>query len=131
MEEQQKSKDLAKHKSGFGYRNAFKHQVVLDLIRHQETEAFIARKHDIPSRTLNRFKQDLLKELGYLRILQEMKDHQKETPTNQDLLKENAALKKALELSMLKVEALEILVDVAEDKFNIDIRKKSDPKQSK
>jgi len=131
MEKQEKSKDLVKHKSGYGYRDAFKHHVVLDLIRNQESESFIARKHEINATSLSNFKHALLNELGYFRILQEMKKDQKQTPTNEDLLKENAALKKALELSMLKVEALEILMDIAEDQFNIDIRKKPDPKQSK
>lgn len=131
MEKHDRSKDLIKYKSRIGYRDAYKHHLLLEIIRHQESESFIARKHEIPVTTLNKFKHDLLNELGYLRILHEMKAHQKDTPTHEDLLKENAALKKALELSMLKVEALEILVDVAEDMFNIDIRKKPDPKQSK
>ncbi|WP_258102385.1 hypothetical protein [Marinoscillum pacificum] len=131
MDKQEKSNDLVKYKSGSGYRASFKHHVVLDLIRNRESESFIARKHEIPAGSLNRFRRDLLGELGYFRILEEMKKDQKQAPTHEDLLKENESLKKALELSMLKVEALEILMDVAEDQFNIDIRKKSAPKRSK
>lgn len=43
---------------------------------------------------------------------------------------EIAALKKALEEAQLKVHALETLVDVAEDMFKIDIRKKLGAKRS-
>lgn len=40
-------------------------------------------------------------------------------------------LKRQLELSQLKVEALETMIDLAEKEFQIEIRKKSGAKQSK
>ncbi len=40
-------------------------------------------------------------------------------------------LNRKLELSQLKVEALETMIDLAEKEFQIDIRKKSGAKQSK
>ena len=40
-------------------------------------------------------------------------------------------LKRQLELSQLKVEALETMIDIAEEQLQIDIRKKSGAKQSK
>lgn len=40
-------------------------------------------------------------------------------------------LERQLELSQLKVEALETMIDIAEKQFQIDIRKKSGAKQSK
>jgi hypothetical protein len=40
-------------------------------------------------------------------------------------------LKRQLELSQLKVEALETMIDIAEQELQIDIRKKSGAKQSK
>jgi transposase len=50
---------------------------------------------------------------------------------DKDLATENAKLKEALELSMLKVAALETLIDVVDAQLNIDIRKKGGSKQSK
>ncbi len=131
MKETGKSLDLAKHNSSNGYRDAYKHWLILDLVSNNDSAGFIARKHGIPPGTLHRFKQLLLEKVGYLRILQQMKDASKSGNKEEDLAKENQQLRKALELAMLKVEAMEVLVDVAEDKFNIDIRKKQEPKQSK
>lgn len=39
------------------------------------------------------------------------------------------ALEKALDLAKMKNIALETMIDIAEDKFKISIRKKSGPKQ--
>ncbi|MEK7257646.1 MAG: transposase [Bacteroidota bacterium] len=49
-------------------------------------------------------------------------------PNTEEQIKE---LKRQLELSELKVEALETLIDLAEEQLKIDIRKKSGAKQSK
>jgi hypothetical protein len=43
---------------------------------------------------------------------------------------DTAALKKALEEAELKIKALNTLIDVAEDKFKIKIRKKPGARQS-
>jgi len=48
--------------------------------------------------------------------------------THQEQLKQ---LKRQLELSELKVEALETMIDIAEEQLQINIRKKSGAKQSK
>ena len=80
--------------------------------------------------TIIHFRREALEHLGYFRILNNMKSSE----LNEDasaLKKENEELKKALELAMLKVAALETLVDVAEEQFNIQIRKKPGAKQSK
>ena len=78
---------------------------------------------------MGHIKKDVLTELGYYRILDEMKKGQKEEGSNAE--KEVEALRKALELATMKVAALETLIDVAEDRHNIDIRKKIGSKQSK
>lgn len=49
-------------------------------------------------------------------------------PSAREQLKQ---LKRQLELSQLKVEALETMIDIAEKELQIDIRKKSGAKQSK
>jgi hypothetical protein len=38
-------------------------------------------------------------------------------------------LQKALEMANLKITSLEIMIDIAEDELNVDIRKKSGTKQ--
>ena len=67
-------------------------------------------------------------ELGYYRILDSMKKNQDQDSSSAKQVEE---LQKALELATMKVAALETLIDVAEDKHNIDIRKKTGSKQSK
>lgn len=57
-----------------------------------------------------------------------MKDKPEEQPGLQDPEKE--ALKKALEEAGLKINALNTLIDVAEDQFKIKIRKKAGARQS-
>ena len=56
---------------------------------------------------------------------------QKKQLNKQELLAENERLQKALEHALLKNRALETLIDVAEEELNIQVRKKSGPKQSK
>ena len=46
------------------------------------------------------------------------------------LQKENEELQKKLNLANLKITGLEMMIDVAEDELNIDIRKKPGTKQS-
>lgn len=48
-----------------------------------------------------------------------------QSPGNPDLLK----LKKALKMAMLREHALDVMIDIAEETFNIPIRKKSGAKQ--
>lgn len=51
--------------------------------------------------------------------------------TPQELEKENAELKRLLQLSQLKTEGLETMINIAEETLNINIRKKSGAKRSK
>lgn len=50
-------------------------------------------------------------------------------PGGESLEEENARLRKELEMSHLKVEGLEIMIDLAEKEFKIPIRKKRGAKQ--
>jgi len=119
-----------KYKSKRQYRAAFKFKILEELVRDKETLTFVSRKYGMLAGTLIKFREEALEQLGYFRILNSMKSykHNKDVTA---LEKENEELKKALELAMLKVSALETLVDVAEDQFNIQIRKKPGAKQSK
>ena len=54
----------------------------------------------------------------------------KKEVTQDDLLKKIAALEKQLEWEKLRADALDIMINVAEEKLNIPIRKKSGSRQS-
>lgn len=129
MEEELKSTNFGKYKNSQHYHQAFRIKLIEDLVSNQESVSFIERKHGIPSGSLRHIKQDILNELGYYRILDEMKKDQKDQGSSAE--KEVEALKEALELATMKVAALETLIDVAEDRHNIDIRKKTGSKRSK
>lgn len=120
-----------KYKSKRQYRAAFKYMLLEELVRDKESLTFVSRKHGIIDSTLVGFRKEALEQLGYFRILNQMKGGNTNKKDSSALEKENEELKKALELAMLKVSALETLVDVAEDQFNIQIRKKPGAKQSK
>ena len=128
MKEQLKSEDLGKYKSR-KYRMAFKLRIVDDLIANQESDTFLARRYGIPKGSLWNIKQELLNRLGYYPILDQVTKKQQQGKLTSE--EEVEALKKALDLATMKVAALETLIDVAEDQFNIDIRKKPESKQSK
>ena len=129
MKESLKSRDFGKYKNKQSYHQAFKLKVLDDLVANHESISFIERKHGIPTGSLGGIKRDVLSELGYYRILEEMKQSKQSEPESSK--DEVAELKKALELATMKVAALETLIDVAEDRHNIDIRKKTGSRQSK
>ncbi|HEU4495948.1 MAG TPA: hypothetical protein VFR70_02745 [Flavobacterium sp.] len=60
----------------------------------------------------------------------EKKRAARKDPTQDDLLKKIAALEKQLEWEKMRADALNIMIDVAEEKLNIPIRKKSGSRQS-
>lgn len=131
MKDKEKTKDLPKYKkSGGKYQEAFKIKVIEALYLGEESESYIARRLGIPNPSVHRIKRNMLEKYGYTRILEEMKKDQFSCK-DKDLVAENANLKKALELSMLKVAALETLIDVVDSELNINIRKKGGSKQSK
>lgn len=129
MDKESKPGNYVKYKNSQHYRQVFKIKLIEDLISNQESLQFIARKHGIPNGSLFRIREDVLNELGYYRILDQMKKSQDDQNSSRE--KEVETLKKALELATMKVAALETLIDVAEDRHNIDIRKKTGSKQSK
>jgi hypothetical protein len=93
---------------------------------------YAARKtHGISGPTLQKWLSSPLKENAELAVYNpfEMKDRPAETPASPD--EEKEALKKALAESQLKINALNTLIDVAEEQFKIAIRKKPGARQSK
>lgn len=129
MKEELKSKNFGKYKNSQQYRQAYKLLLIEEVVSNQDSQSLIERRHGIPTGSLSRIKKEVLKELGYYRILEEMKNRSEDDPLTPE--QEVEQLKKALELATMKVAALETLIDVAEDRHNIDIRKKTGSKQSK
>ncbi len=130
MEKEEAITNIKKFKNGKEYIPAFKLKVLEDLVLNNESDSFIARKHGIPTGTLYSFRKQALEKLGYYRILEEMKA-KRPSKTESEKEAELTQLKEALALSNLKIAALETLIDVAEENFNVSIRKKSVSKQSK
>lgn len=113
------------------YPNGFKVMVIDHLVKSSKSNNQVSIELGIPPTSLSSYKKQLLEQLGFFRILNEMKQKREKDESSSDLEQENAELKKALELAMLKVAGLETMIDIAEDQLNIDIRKKSGAKQSK
>lgn len=131
MQEEQETPNPVKYKNGREYREAYKIAAIQDLVSHQESDGFIARKYGFTSGYISHLKSDMLQKQGYFRILEGMKKQDKPEKSVEELAAENKELKKALELSIMKVAALETLIDVVDNQLNIDIRKKGGSKQSK
>lgn len=131
MQEEQETPNEVKYKNGREYREAYKIAAIQDMVSHQESDAFIARKYGFTSGCMSSMKRDMLQKQGYFRILEGVKKQDKPEKSVQELAAENEELKKALELSIMKVAALETLIDVVDNQLNIDIRKKGGSKQSK
>lgn len=74
------------------------------------------------------YKAKLAKEPNY-----ELMPDKKQSPNKsaEELAKENAELRRLLQLSELKSEGLETMIDIAEETLHINIRKKSGAKRSK
>lgn len=105
---------------------------IVRLIEQGGLTPHAARKtHGISGNTLNRWLKASKQENVELAVYDpfEMKDKPAEIPELPDTEKE--ALKKALEEAQMKISALNTLIDVAEDRFKIAIRKKAGARQSK
>lgn len=131
MKNELETPNSVKYKNTREYREAYKLAAIQDLVSHHESDGFIARKYGFTSGFMSSLKKDMLEKQGYFRILEQMKKKDKPDKTAAELAAENEELKKALELSMMKVAALETLIDVVDNQLNIDIRKKGGSKQSK
>jgi transposase len=130
MKTYERDSELKKYNPG-AYPNGFKMKLIDELIKNDQSDNQLAIRLGMSGSTVHKYKTKLLQQVGYFRILNTMKQNRQNDDTAQDLEQDNAELKKALELAMLKVASLETMVDVAEEKFNISIRKKPGAKQSK
>lgn len=138
-----KYKNSSKSKYGVIYSENFHRQVCEDYLQSDQTKSAIERKYAIGKNQVNTW----LKKYGYpssptpVNIDQKKVDldspnslplSSSDAEHNADDLKtlqeENARLKKEIELAKIQVEGYELMLTLAEKKFNLPIRKKSNTK---
>jgi transposase len=112
------------------YEAAFKRKLCEELLGGTITAAEISRKYNIPgSGTVTRWAMRYQEERTGLVILQGMEEDTKEAGNDNmqlppDCAVQIAALKKELEGAKLRATVLETMIDIAEEEFKIEIRKK-------
>jgi len=112
----------------------FKHDMsfIRSVILHYETSdlstAQIGQIYGIRANQVVQWRKRFSSELGEQRPLPTMSPKQQNELDS--LKKQNEELLKRLELANLKITALEIMIDIAEQDYKLDIRKKPGTKQS-
>ena len=121
---------MPEQRSEIRYSPAFKRKVVEEIESGKYTVGEIRRIYDIwGSETIDRW----LKKFGRTHLLSrvirvEMKD---EKDKLKELERQKRELESALAQAHLKILSLETMIDIAEDRFDIKIKKKSDTPASK
>jgi transposase-like protein len=121
---------MPEQRSVIRYSPAFKRKIVEEIERGKYTVGEIRRIYDIRGgETINRW----LKKFGRNHLLTkvirvEMKD---ETDKLKELERQKRELESALAQAHLKILSLETMIDIAEERFDIKIKKKSDTPASK
>lgn len=113
------------------YSQAFKLQVVEEVLRGELTKEQARRKYGMRSKSgvLNWMRKFGVS--GSRQIPESFKSMKEEESTNQpDLEKRVKELERALEDAKLKAEGYSRMIDIAERELKITIRKKSSTKQS-
>lgn len=112
------------------YELSFKRKLCEELLSGQITAAALARKYQMPKqgrttiiRWLKWYQQEQAELLSSLPMA-----HKPEPVDNGD--KDKAELQKELALAKAKIATLETMIDIAEEQFKIEIRKKSGTKPS-
>jgi transposase-like protein len=121
------SKEYRSRQGGDHLTAVEKRSIVRQMERGELTPHAARKEYGINGSTLNKWLKASRRENAELAVYDpfEMKDK----PQLPDAEKE--ALKKALEEAQMKINALNTLIDVAEDQFKIAIRKKAGARQSK
>jgi len=112
------------------YSPAFKRKVVEEIERGKFTVGEVRRIYDIKGAdTINRWLKNLGREHLLNRVIRvEMKD---EKDKLRELERQKRELESALAQAHLKILSLETMIDIAEERFDIKIKKKSDTPASK
>lgn len=121
---------MPEQRSVIRYSHAFKRKVVEEIESGKYTVGEVRKIYDIwGSETIDRW----LKKFGRTHLLSrvirvEMKD---EKDKLRELERQKRELESALAQAHLKILSLETMIDIAEERFDIEIKKKSDTKASK
>ena len=121
-------------KNGNTYTDEFKFTVVQEYINSDLSQQFLMEKYSIKGKGcitnwMRKFglKEEYIKTSNITSL--SMAKGNKKSPEELALEKKVKELEKALEYEKLRSLALDTMIDVAEDKLNITIRKKSGAKQ--
>ncbi len=121
------------------YPDEFKRKVALEYLSGRFSYAIGAEEYGLKDKTVvrefvkwYRHKYDLSADQAHIDMAKSKSTPGVPSdPATADLEKQIKELEAALRLSKLKVEALETMIDIAEDHLQIDIRKKSGSQQLK
>ena len=110
------------------YEPSLKRKICEELLTGRVTVNELRVKYQIPGngtvyRWLRQYQQDQTELLSSFPMAQPLEQLDNGNLSNKELQRE-------LELSKAKVATLETMIDIAEEQFNIEIRKKSGTKQS-
>jgi len=120
-------------KSGNRYPDEFKRKLAQEYLSGRFSYAVAAEEYGLKDkRVVREFVKWYLKK-SELSLTNESVPMKKVKPSSEELNLEERIkqLESDLRMSKLKVEALETMIDIAEDQLKIDIRKKSGTQQSK
>lgn len=117
------------------YPEELKRKIAKEYLAGKASAGYLAEEHGLKNKGVVKefVKWYLRKDELCVQNQGAMSDKKASTEAASDLSAQERLkqLKRQLELSQLKVEALETMIDLAEKEFQIEIRKKSGAKQSK
>lgn len=125
--------EIKKAKRGrkYQYEFSFKRKVCEELLQGQITIPELNRKYNLSSGgTVYRWLKWYQEEQKELVSLQPMENSQSISTPNSNIEKSDKNIEEELRLAKAKIATLETMIDIAEEQFNIEIRKKSGTKQS-
>ncbi len=117
------------------YPEELKRKIAKEYLAGKASAGYLAEEHGLKNKGVVKefVKWYRRKDELYVQNQDTMSDKKASTDASSELSAQEQLkqLKRQLELSQLKVEALETMIDLAEKEFQIEIRKKSGAKQSK
>lgn len=118
----------AKRGRKYQYEFSFKRKVCEELLQGQITIPELARKYNLSGGgTIYRWVKWYQEEQSELVSSQPMSNSPENNPNEEP---DKTAIQKELELAKAKIATLETMIDIAEEQFKIEIRKKSGTKPS-
>jgi transposase len=127
---------IKKVKSQNRYPNELKRKIAQEYLSGRFSYAVAAEEYGLKDKSVVKefvkwFRRNADLESAKLTIPMSKKSTPSTVSSNEALEKRIKELEEKLQMSVLKVELLETMIDIAEDQLKIDIRKKSGSQQSK